>query len=49
MHHLLFNRTEIPAIYMEFGKLIEIKYHQGMIRAIELMLDFLKKRNYEPL
>lgn len=43
-----FNRTEIPAIYMEFGKLIEIKYHRGMFKAIESMLDFLKKRNYEP-
>ena len=45
---LLFNRTEIPAIYMEFGKLVEIKYHRGMIKAIESMLTFLKERNYEP-
>ncbi|CAF0718871.1 unnamed protein product [Adineta ricciae] len=45
---LLFNRTEIPAIYMEFGKLIEIKYHRGMMTKIEDMLSFLKKRNYEP-
>ncbi|CAF0839130.1 unnamed protein product [Adineta steineri] len=45
---VLFNRTEIPAIYMEFGKLIEIKYHRGMIKKIEEMLSFLKKRNYEP-
>ena len=45
---LLFNRTEIPAIYMEFGKLVEIKYHRGMMRKIEEMLTFLKKRNYEP-
>ena len=45
---LLFNRTEIPAIYMEFGKLIEIKYHRGMMNAIEFMLKFLKERNYEP-
>ncbi len=45
---LLFNRTEIPAIYMEFGKLVEIKYHRGMLRKIEDMLTFLKKRNYEP-
>lgn len=45
---LLFNRTEIPAIYMEFGKLVEMKYHRGMMRKIEEMLDFLKKRNYEP-
>ncbi|CAF3648571.1 unnamed protein product [Rotaria sordida] len=44
---LLFNQTEIPAIYMEFGKLIEIKYHRGMIKKIEDMLNFLKKRNYE--
>jgi len=40
---LLFNRTEIPAIYMEFGKLVEIKYHRGMMRYIEDMLNFLKK------
>ncbi|CAF5194751.1 unnamed protein product, partial [Rotaria magnacalcarata] len=45
---LLFNRTEIPAIYMEFGKLIEMKYHRGMQQKIEDMLTFLKKRNYEP-
>lgn len=45
---LMFNRTEIPAIYMEFGKLIEIKYHRGMMKKIEEMLKFLKKRNYEP-
>jgi FkbM family methyltransferase len=45
---LLFNQTEIPAIYMEFGKLVEIKYHHGMMRKIEEMLTFLKKRNYEP-
>jgi hypothetical protein len=45
---LLFNRTEIPAIYMEFGKLVEIKYHRGMFGKIEEMLSFLKKRNYEP-
>jgi FkbM family methyltransferase len=34
---LLFNKTEIPAIYMEFGKLVEIKYHRGMLRKIEDM------------
>ena len=45
---LLFNRTEISAIYMEFGKLVEMKYYRGMLRAIEDMLSFLKKRNYEP-
>ncbi|CAF3348050.1 unnamed protein product [Rotaria socialis] len=45
---LLFNRTEIPAIYMEFGKLIEMKYYRGMQQKIEDMLTFLKKRNYEP-
>jgi FkbM family methyltransferase len=45
---ILFNRTEIPAIYMEFGKLVEIKYYRGMLRKIEEMLTFLKKRNYEP-
>lgn len=45
---LLFNRTEIPAIYMEFGKLVELKYHRDMFKSIESMLEFLKKRNYEP-
>ena len=45
---LLFNRTEIPAVYMEFGKLIEIKYYRGMFQKIEDMLHFLKQRNYEP-
>ena len=45
---LLFNRTEIPAIYMEFGKLVEIKYYRGMLTAIESMLTFLRTRNYQP-
>ncbi|CAF4803349.1 unnamed protein product [Rotaria sp. Silwood1] len=42
---LLFNRTEIPAIYMEFGKLIEIKYYRGMIKNIVDIL-YLKKNFY---
>lgn len=45
---LLFNRTEIPAVYMEFGKLVEMKYHHGMMEAIGSMLKFLRQREYEP-
>ncbi|CAF0804697.1 unnamed protein product [Didymodactylos carnosus] len=45
---ILFNRTEIPAVYMEFGKLIELKYSSGMMEAIKHMIDFLRIRNYEP-
>ncbi|CAF1224306.1 unnamed protein product, partial [Didymodactylos carnosus] len=45
---ILFNKTEIPAVYMEFGKLIELKSSNEMMAAIKYMIHFLKIRNYEP-
>ncbi|CAF1617822.1 unnamed protein product, partial [Didymodactylos carnosus] len=46
--NILFDKTEIHAIYMEFGKLIELKSSNEMVEAIKYMINFLKIRNYEP-
>ncbi|CAF1589711.1 unnamed protein product, partial [Didymodactylos carnosus] len=46
--NILFDKTEIHAIYMEFGKLIELKSSDEMMEAIKYMIHFLKIRNYEP-